>query len=486
MHLRPYQSEAVDRLIPESFRKGNRRIIRCAPTGSGKSVEMAEMIRRAYHRNRRVILLTHRIELFRSTLAHIDRIGIPCIELSAGASVPSGDYRVMLAMERTLWNRIDKIIRPDLVIADEIHFENFTKIIEYFSPDLSSLSQCFVIGFSATPIGKHIPKIYQDIISNTDIPNLIEQNYLVRCRPFQMQDEDGFDDISVRKGEFDPSQLFAHFNKSKLYDGVIREYIERCNGRKTIVFNVNIEHTERMTQSFRDAGIRSESVTSKTSQKDRMRILDEFHNGIFPVLNNCGILTTGYDEPSISAVIVNRATMSLPLWLQMQGRGSRPAPDKKDFIVLDFGMNHNRHGLWNQPREWTLEQKKRNKREGPAPVRLCPGCSAMLPASARICEFCGYEFPKPTHDLLNGVMVEVGTNTPIGTSGKRISELSVEQLADLQRSKKYKPTYIWRIVRSRGEADLTAFAKLMRYKNGWLWNQRKKMDDVSFRDYYIR
>ncbi|MFK5283892.1 helicase-related protein, partial [Lacticaseibacillus paracasei] len=79
------------------------------------------------------------------------------------------------------------------------------------------------------------------------------------------------------------------------------------------------------------------------SSEDRKKILSRFKNGEFLVLNNCGILTTGYDEPTIEVIIVNRATMSLPLWLQMCGRGSRIFPNKKNFMVLDFGKNHDRH-----------------------------------------------------------------------------------------------------------------------------------------------
>ena len=163
MNLRPYQLSGMQ-LIQESFRKGHKRVIRCAPTGSGKSVEIAEMTRRAYEKGSRIIILTHRMELFKSTMGHIGRAGIPCVELNAGADMPTGDWKVMLAMEKTLWNRIAKdetILPPALIIADEIHFQNFSKIIDYYKDS-------YLIGFSATPQGKHIHKIYTDIINNID------------------------------------------------------------------------------------------------------------------------------------------------------------------------------------------------------------------------------------------------------------------------------------------------------------------------------
>jgi superfamily II DNA or RNA helicase len=116
---------------------------------------MAEMTRLAYEKGSRVILLTHRKELFKSTLSHLSHANIPCAELDSGSPIPLGDWRIMLAMEKTLWNRIRKtpslLLTPDLIICDEGHFNNFTKIIQHFS-------DAYVITFTATPQGKHISK----------------------------------------------------------------------------------------------------------------------------------------------------------------------------------------------------------------------------------------------------------------------------------------------------------------------------------------
>ncbi len=64
------------------------------------------------------------------------------------------------------------------------------------------------------------------------------------------------------------------------------------------------------------------------------------------------ILTTGFDEPSVETIILNRATRSLTLYFQMIGRGSRILDNKSHFNVIDMGNNIARFGPWNAPIDW--------------------------------------------------------------------------------------------------------------------------------------
>jgi len=195
-------------------------------------------------------------------------------------------------------------------------------------------------------------------------------------------------------------------------------------------------------------------------------------------------LTTGYDEPTIEVVVMNRKTKSLPLWLQCCGRGSRmsPATGKKDFIVLDFGMNHDEHGLWSEPRTWKLEAPKK-KKLGESPVKNCPECEAMLRASAKECEYCDYVFPEKEPEIESaGVMVEVKNRIPTDIQGKFIADLTIDELIILQNSKQFKPSFIWRVVRSHGNSGLKEYASKMQYKRGWLFHHISKLNDCTFKN----
>lgn len=475
MHLRPYQHETVNQTAL-GFKTHQRQIL-CAPTGAGKTVMFSEIVRRAAERGTQVLVLTDRIELFKQTFKSLSGRGIAVQTISA-----ESDHRffdplalVTVGMVETVKRRFLFGYKPQLIICDEAHKGNFTRVLNEIFPDVK------VIGATATPIGKHLPKLYTNIVQVIDIPELIRDGFLSPCRAFQMQDD--FSDLDVKAGEYTEASQFGHFNKRHLYDGVVREYINRTPGKKCIVFNVNIEHAQKMTDEFRNAGIVSECITSKTPKDERERILKAFSDGLFPVLNNCGILTTGYDDPSIEVVIMNRKTKSLPLWLQCCGRGSRIYPGKTHFTVLDFGMNHSEHGLWAEPRTWSLiEKKKRKKGVEAAPVKNCPKCDAMLSSKARLCEYCGHEFPQPETEIKEGVLVEVSPKTPEALVGKRIESMTPAELIELQKSGRFATKFIWRIARQNSDAFLREYAKLAGYHRGWVMKQAEMRDksEVKF------
>ena len=253
-------------------------------------------------------------------------------------------------------------------------------------------------------------------------------------------------------------------------------------GEKTLVFNVSIEHANKMNKEFNDAGIHSEVVTSETHPDERKKIFSDFDAGHFPVLNNCSIATFGVDIPSLRVVIMNRATKSTALWLQCLGRGSRPYPGKTHFTCLDFGNNFIEHGLYEEYREWNLNPPKK-KKKGTTPVKECPRCSAMLAAAARKCQFCGYIFPEQKQELKEGVMVEVTPKEiPPDLKGKQISQLSINELVRVCKSGAISKPFIWRVIRSKGAQAIEQFGWDSGYLPGWAFHQKKEIMNSNFRD----
>ena len=472
--LRDYQNESIEELR-NNF-KAHKRQVLCLPTGAGKTVVFSEMVRMAAEKGTITLVLTDRIELFKQTFKSLSRHGIPIQELNAQKKGFDETAVVTLAMVETFKRRAVEDYKPQLIIIDEAHKGNFTKVLDKYP-------NARVVGATATPVGKHFHKYYSNIVQNVDIPDLLAFEFLVECKAYQMQDD--FSDLEVKRGEYTESSQFMHFNKRKLYSGVIENWKKYAEGRKTIVFNVNIEHSEQMTAQFNEAGILSECITSKTPKEERKRILKAFSDGLIPVLNNCGILTTGYDEPSIECVIMNRKTKSLPLFLQCCGRGSRLYPGKKEFIVLDFGENHNEHGMWEEPRTWELKPPKKKKKQA-APVKHCPDCDAMLHAPIMKCKFCGHIFEKEEAPMIEGKMVEVKPHTPDYLKDRKISSLDMDELINLQDAKKYKPTFIWRVIRSRGKQYIIDYAARKGYSSGWVQRQIKEMNNSQFKDYILK
>jgi DNA repair protein RadD len=104
-----------------------------------------------------------------------------------------------------------------------------------------------------------------------------------------------------------------------------------------------------------------------------------------------GVLTTGFNAPSVDLLAMLRPTKSTGLYVQIAGRGMRNAPGKQNCIVLDFAGNVDRHG----PVDGVDPRKKPGEGDGEAPVKTCPECMSKVPISATECPDCGFEFPRP-------------------------------------------------------------------------------------------
>jgi len=196
------------------------------------------------------------------------------------------------------------------------------------------------------------------------------------------------------------------------------------------------------------------------------------------------VLTTGFDERTIETIVVNRATKSLPLWLQMTGRGGRIAEGKSQFTILDMGSNviAGGHGLWEQERDWEHLFKnpgKQRKTEGGAAFKECPKCENLLAVSVRKCSNCGHEFPQETKELKETELVEV--DSEIGKIPKHLrkpkSQMTVLELMERAQygssklGRPYKTGWIVHELRQRGEGALREYAQIMGYKDGWIQRQ---------------
>jgi superfamily II DNA or RNA helicase len=144
-------------------------------------------------------------------------------------------------------------------------------------------------------------------------------------------------------------------------------------------------------------GYESYHLDGETPNNEREFIKQRLKEGSETIVNNCGVLTTGFDEPRIETVVLNRLTKSENLFIQMAGRGSRTAVDigKEKFILLDLYGNSVRLNRWEAHRDWQRKfESIKESKNGEAPVKLCPQCEAVVPAQAKTCPHCGFEFAK--------------------------------------------------------------------------------------------
>lgn len=416
MNLRRYQ-DAFVKTIAQLLTQ-YRKIIAQLATGGGKTVVFAAIchryLKQDHSANKTVLILVHRKELLqqtRNTCYHAFKI--TCQPVIAGMKhIPQA--QVYVGMVETVNRILNKKHRNPpfgnvgILIVDEAHRLEFMKILDHFS-------DCYIIGFSATPVTaskkRPLRNFYDEIVCGVDIPELIADGNL--CQNITRAPKDTVDRLALRmKGnEFDERMMGDEFKKVKYVQNTVNKYKEFALGTKTLVFNVNISHSLAVTKAFIDAGYKCRHVDGEMTAKERDDVLKWFHDTPDGIMCNVGITTTGYDEPTIETVIPNKSTASMPLWLQMTGRGSRPIDDafikkyqssypydllpKSVFTIIDMGGNAITHGDWCQSRDWfdLFHNPLKPGRNTVAPIKVCPQCEAVIAAATRVCPLCGYVYP---------------------------------------------------------------------------------------------
>lgn len=480
IQLYDYQNEYVQALR-DSIKKGNKRLVLCAPTGGGKTVLFSYMVSEHLKRGGNAIVFSHRSELLTQAGGTFEKFGLVAEYIDAN-SKPNMHAKLHVAMVETFSRRMNDyelfLAQKTLVIFDEAHLQNFTKIMDFIP------KSTIVIGATATPHRKpkevQMSKFYQDLIHLADTQDLIDKGKLNPAKSYGV-----LIDLKGIKSKGTDYETAEYYRKNEIYKGVVKNYLRLAKDTKTILFASNVESSKEVFMEFLLNDIPAKHIDGTMSKTDRKLIFDWFDKTPNAVLCNCGIATAGFDQHDIQTVILYRATVSLPLFLQMCGRGSRLSPQtKKDhFKILDFGNNIQRLGFWEGRREWQLEYKTKSKKEQAQPIKECPECSAILVASIRECTYCGYQFPKSKKEEAEEVQLQ--NLNRIQKGSKKVSELDLEDLIILQKCKKLSSRFVWRVVRSRGESELINYASLIGYSRGWVFNQMEN-NDVEFKDFTVK
>lgn len=469
IQLYDYQEQYISK-IKNHFANGKKKIILCSATGSGKTVMFSYMTKQAFEKDKRILILTDRKELFSQSSGALVQMGLKCNEIKPNKKVDFS-HSLYVGMIQTVTRRIKNIeyqelIKSlDLIILDEAHKSIFDPIFEYIS------DKTFVIGATATPHreGKQqsLEKFYDEIVQVIDTPDLIIKNKLSPCKTYGVKVD--LSGIKTKSGDYDEKSMADKFSEIKLFHGVYDNYIRICNGKKAIVFAPNVESSRELVEDWKESGLPIEHVDCYMTDLERKEKIEWFKNTDGAILCNYGILTTGFDVPNIEVVILYRATKSLPLFLQMVGRGSRISPGKNEFILLDFGNNVKTHNYWEYPRKWSL--KKKEKKQGAAPIKECPSCSFLLHAPIMVCPECGHEFEKSEKEKEEQIFAELVLMSGVDIK-KLAQKSSIKELIQIQIAKGYKKSWIYHYLKTAD--DFIQYGKLMSYNYQWATRQIKE------------
>ena len=414
MQLRDYQIDAVNSVY-EYFAQGNKgNPLVVLPTGSGKSVVIAELIRSAMamDKNQRFIMATHVKELIAQnheklmTLWHNAPAGI----YSAGLGKKQAHHPIVFGGIQSMRDKAEIFGYRNVIIVDECHllpnkaeggYNTFLKGLQRNNPNIK------VIGLTATPYrmaGGHLlnGEIFTDICFEYPILKLIERGYIspVYTKAPTVEQVD-LSNVRTVAGEYNQREMQNAFMADCVTERALDDVFKRATQHKSFLFFcAGVEHAQHTHKLLQTRGLKGAVVYDKTPANEREKAIQSLRNGTYDYLCNNAVLTTGTDIPRIDCVVLLRSTKSRGLYVQMVGRGMRLFEGKTHCLLLDYGGNVDRFGaIDSQP-----QGKKAltdSGEAGTAPFKRCitenleptfEGCEEVNHAKATHCIKCGAPF----------------------------------------------------------------------------------------------
>jgi superfamily II DNA or RNA helicase len=404
--LREYQAELQADIIDKLFVEDVNKLCVALATGGGKSILIAKT---AQDLPGRTLILTHRIEILNQNSEWLPNVSY----LTAKDETLRYDAKIVIAMVQTAYARIKKygtayLGEFDNIILDEVQVLIFQKVFEQYNFKK-------LIGFTGTPVLNKkkfttidgveyvepftLSEIFDDIVQGASTQKLIDLGWLVQDYNIvlNLPDFDKLKESTSNPDGYTSQSLTDVYSNTASLQILNQAYEEHCKGKKTLIFNATTKVNDFVYQNFKKAGINVKMFDTVNNVEKREDVIAWFKSEKDAVLINTNVFTTGFDVTDVEVVIVNRATKSLALWIQMVGRGSRPTTKifKDHFTVIDLGQNIHEHGVWSMERNWKdffySPGKKRKHISDMLDTWECVECGALNITGELYCVACGAE-----------------------------------------------------------------------------------------------
>ena len=343
--LRDYQIDICSR-VSEAF-EHHRSVMVQMPTGTGKTVVLAELVKRLKMKNEglKILIVAHRRELVEQIKATIKRMKMD-------------SRNITVESIQTISRRIDALdFIPSLVVIDEAHHA----LAKTYKMMWDAWPDARFLGLTATPCrlnGKGFTDLFDVLVQSWDIPTFIKEKWL-STYDFVSIKSDGvtqrlLDSLQKRgaDGDYLNKEMDMLLNKRPSIERLYQSFEEYGKDRKGIVYAINISHAKKIMELYQDHGIKAVAIDSKTPAAERQADIEAFKNGDIQVLVNVDIFSEGFDCPDVEFVQLARPTLSLAKYLQMVGRGLRVAKGKKNCVIIDNVGLYRVFGLPSQVWNW--------------------------------------------------------------------------------------------------------------------------------------
>lgn len=397
MKLRPYHRKPITEL-PKLLAK-HKRVMAVGPTGSGKTVVGAQVVRKT---TKRVLWLAHRFELLRQAYDQLIAAGIPAQDVGILSGTLKRNVKARILVASVDMFRNTPVPNVGIIVVDEAHHVTAAS----YRDIIDARPKAWVLGLTATPQrldGEPLGDVFKHLFVMSEAVDLIAQNFLLKSVVYGIPRDKARALVKGANGggkDYSATKLDKAMRRRPLMADIVKERERLAPGERTIVYACTREHGRDICARFKRAKVPSAYVDALTPSKEREAILAKLASGEILVVVNVGVLTEGFDCPPVSCIIVARPTKSLTLWRQMCGRGARFQEGKR-YLVLDHAGNIWRHGFPDDHVEWSLDGRAKGLGGGEPPFKVCcaEDCGHIMPAACRECPECGAEQPVAEREL---------------------------------------------------------------------------------------
>lgn len=338
--LRDYQTDCVETVFSK-FRSGINRQLAHLPTGSGKTIIMAAI---AKAKNCSTLILAHREELIDQARGRIlDYWPEADIGICMGDRQEL-DHQIIIGSVQSCsrQKRLELLqgLGIELLMIDEAHHaasDSYVAVVKALGFEKGA--DRLLVGVTATPergdeVGLGV--VFDELVFTRSISTMIKMGHLSGVRGLKLLTNINTGKVATTQGDYAVSQLAAALNVPERNAFIVAKFKEHAADRKAVVFCIDVKHCQDLAEALRVSGIAAQAVWGSMDPQDRKSALEGLKTGRIQVATSCGVLCEGWDEPSITCVVMARPTKSRPLYIQCVGRGLRRHPGKENCLVLDF------------------------------------------------------------------------------------------------------------------------------------------------------
>lgn len=418
MQLRDYQQRSLDQLYQwwVAHPGTHQNPICSLPTGSGKSVVIAELCRLLFdtwpEEHPRTVVLVPSKELAQQNAEKLramlpTHLSVGYYSASLGTKQAMAD--VIVATIGSIYKDAHLLGNIKCVVIDECHGVNpdGAEAGRYrkFLTELARLCQFRVVGFTATPFrGNGVwltdgdDPLFTGMACTVPVQELLDAGHLSPLiRPVDaMQTRIDTSGIRTTSGDYNLHDLADRVDA--YLPQAAQEAVQLAAERKKwIAFCATVANAQALVSLLQGHGVTAALVCGETPAPERAGLIADFRAGRIRCLVTVLALATGFDVPDVDCILWLRPTQSPVLYVQGAGRGLRIAEGKTDCLWLDFSDTTERLGPVD-----VIKGRKRSKKsdkESAAPHKVCDNCGERAPAAAVMCPCCGFEFPREEKEV---------------------------------------------------------------------------------------